>query len=115
MIMKYGMSNKLGNMVFGSDEEVFLGKDFGHVKNYSERVAALIDEEVQDTIDSSYKKVISILNEKIDILHNVANRLLEKEKIEGPEFESIYTGIELPETKPETMPETDQNSGVTMA
>ena len=115
MIMKYGMSNKLGNMVFGSDEEVFLGKDFGHVKNYSERVAALIDEEVQDTIDSSYKKVISILNEKIDILHNVANRLLEKEKIEGPEFESIYTGIELPETKPETIPETDQNSGVTMA
>lgn len=115
MIMKYGMSNKLGNMVFGSDEEVFLGKDFGHVKNYSERVAALIDEEVQETIDSSYKKVISILNEKIDILHNVANRLLEKEKIEGPEFESIYTGIELPETKPETIPETDQNSGVTMA
>ena len=115
MIMKYGMSNKLGNMVFGSDEEVFLGKDFGHVKNYSERVAALIDEEVQDTIDSSYKKVISILNEKIDILHRVANRLLEKEKIEGPEFESLYTGIELPETVPETKPEIDQNPGVTMA
>jgi len=115
MIMKYGMSNKLGNMVFGSDEEVFLGKDFGHVKNYSERVAALIDEEVQDTIDSSYKKVITILNEKIDILHRVANRLLEKEKIEGPEFESLYTGIELPEVVPETKPEIDHNPGVTMA
>ncbi len=90
MITKYGMSRRLGNMVFGSDEEVFLGKDFGHVQNYSERVAAIIDEEVQLIIDEAYKQVIDILKSKMKILQAVAGRLLEIEKIEGPEFEAIY-------------------------
>jgi len=90
MIMKYGMSEKLRNMVFGSDEEVFLGKDFGHVKDYSEHVAATIDEEVQSIIDEAYKQVKEILNGKMKILQAVASRLLEKEKIEGPEFEELY-------------------------
>ena len=100
MITKYGMSAKLGNMVFGSDEEVFIGRDYGHVQNYSEHVAAIIDEEVQAIIDESYTKVKEILNEKIKILHALAGRLLEKEKIEGPEFESIYVsgGNEVPVT-----------------
>jgi cell division protease FtsH len=91
MITKYGMSRRLSNMVFGSDEEVFLGKDFGHVQNYSEHVAAIIDEEVQLIIDEAYKQVIDILKSKMKILQAVAGRLLEIEKIEGPEFEAIYT------------------------
>ncbi len=99
MITKYGMSKKLGNMVFGSDEEVFLGKDFGHVKNYSERIAAIIDEEVQTIINDAYGQVIEILKSKMKILQAVANRLLEIEKIEGPEFEAIYvSGGDVPVT-----------------
>ena len=90
MIMKYGMSSTLTNMVFGSDEEVFIGKDYGHIKNYSEHVATLIDEEVLKIIDDAYKKVLDILKTKITILHVVAQTLLEKEKIEGPEFEALY-------------------------
>ena len=90
MIMKYGMSSTLTNMVFGSDEEVFIGKDYGHIKNYSEHVASQIDDEVMKIIDEAYKKVIEILKTKITILHAVAQTLLEKEKIEGPEFEALY-------------------------
>ncbi len=93
MITKYGMSKRLGNMVFAGDEEIFLGKDYGHVQNYSEHVAAIIDEEVQTIIEDAYKDVIDILNRKIDVLNAVAGRLLEKEKIEGEEFESIYASF----------------------
>ena len=94
MITKYGMSSRLPNMVFGSDEEVFLGKDYGHVQNYSERVAAEIDSEVQTIIEEAYTKVKQILSDKRRILETVAVRLLEKEKIEGPEFEAIFSGSE---------------------
>jgi cell division protease FtsH len=90
MITRYGMSSRLPNMVFANDEEVFLGKDYGHVQKYSERVAAEIDEEVQMILDESYSKVKSILTEKRNILEAVAVRLLEKEKIEGPEFEELF-------------------------
>ncbi len=100
MIMKYGMSSTLTNMVFGSDEEVFIGKDYGHIKNYSEHVASQIDDEVMKIIDEAYKKVMEILKSKITILHAVAQALLEREKIEGPEFEAIYIsdGKEAPVT-----------------
>ena len=91
MITKYGMSDKLGNLVFGGSDEVFLGKDFGHVKNYSEKLASVIDEEVKSIIDEAYAKVIKILKDRMEILHRLAGTLLEKEKIEGPEFEAIYT------------------------
>ncbi len=90
MITKYGMSERLGNMVFGGEEEVFIGRDYGHVQNYSEHVAAIIDEEVQTIINESYEKVKAILKDKITVLHALAGRLLEKEKIEGPEFEEIF-------------------------
>jgi len=90
MITKYGMSGKLKNLVFGSDEEVFLGRDFGHVQNYSEKIASVIDEEVQRIITESYDEVMGILKDKIVIMNAVATRLLEAEKIDGDEFEAIY-------------------------
>jgi cell division protease FtsH len=90
MITKYGMSDKLGNLVFGSDSEVFLGKDYGHVQNYSEKLASIIDDEVKQIIDDAYAAVIKILKEKNTLLHALANTLLEKEKIEGAEFEKIF-------------------------
>jgi cell division protease FtsH len=99
MITQYGMSDKLKNMVFGGGNEVFLGRDYGHVQNYSDKVAALIDEEVQHIIDEAYVAVLALLKDKISILNAVANRLLEKEKIEGDEFERIFVGESLPESR----------------
>lgn len=90
MVMRYGMSDKLGTITFGNDqEEVFLGRDINNVKNYSDEIAAVIDVEVKRIIDTAYNRARKILEENIEKLHRVASVLLEKEKIEGDEFEAI--------------------------
>lgn len=90
MVTKYGMSERLGAITFGSgQEEVFLGRDFTQQKNFSEETSGLIDEEVKRIIDTAYKRTEDILNEHMEKLHSVANVLLEKEKIDGEEFEQI--------------------------
>ena len=78
-------------MLGGGQEEVFLGRDFGHTKEYSEETAGIIDEEVKRIIDSAYNRAKNILTEHIDKLHAVAGILLEKEKIEGEEFDRIFS------------------------
>lgn len=91
MITKYGMSEKLGNLIFGNEnDEVFIGRDFAQARNYSEEVAAIIDREVKSIIDSAYDRTISMLKENINKLHKVAETLIEKEKLEGQEFEDIF-------------------------
>lgn len=91
MVTKYGMSEKLGTITFGADqEEVFLGRDLAHAKEYSEETAAIIDEEVKKIVDAGYEKAINILSEHVDKLHAVAKILLEKEKIDGEEFDRIF-------------------------
>ena len=91
MITKYGMSDNLGNLIFGDEnDEVFIGRDFAHTRNYSEQIAAEIDREVKSIIDTAYEKTKNILSENINRLHNVAAALLEKEKIEGSEFEDLF-------------------------
>jgi cell division protease FtsH len=93
MVTKYGMSEKLGNMIFGNEnEEVFLGRDYGHTSNYSDEIAGIIDSEIKHIIDSAYEKTLSLLKANIDKLNRLANVLLEKEKVEGAEFESIFEG-----------------------
>ncbi|MGI6668052.1 MAG: ATP-dependent zinc metalloprotease FtsH [Acetivibrionales bacterium] len=92
MIIKFGMSENLGNMVFDENDEIFIGRDFAHTRSYSEEVAALIDKEVKNLIDTAYSKTVSILKEHINTLHRVAEALLEKEKLEGHEFEAIFAG-----------------------
>jgi cell division protease FtsH len=90
MVMRYGMSEKLGTITFGTDqEEVFLGRDINNTKNYSDEIAAVIDVEVKNIIDRGYKRAEQILKEHEDKLHAVASILLEKEKIEDEEFEAI--------------------------
>ncbi|HEX3027947.1 MAG TPA: ATP-dependent zinc metalloprotease FtsH [Clostridia bacterium] len=91
MITKYGMSESLTNLIFGNEnDEVFIGRDFAQARNYSEEVAAEIDREVKSIIDNAYHKTISMLKENINKLHKVAEALLEKEKLEGMEFEEIF-------------------------
>ncbi len=91
MITKYGMSDNLSNLVFGDEnDEVFIGKSYGHSRNYSEEVSAKIDSEVKDIIDKCYIKVKEILAENKAKLEDVTNALLAKERIEADEFEEIF-------------------------
>ena len=92
MVTKYGMSDRVGAVAYGGDqEEVFLGRDFAHSKEYSEETAGMIDEEVKKIIDNAYRNAEEILRANIDKLHAVAGVLLEKEKIDGEEFDAIFS------------------------
>ena len=91
MVTKYGMSDRIGAIMLGqNEEEVFLGRDISQGKGYSEETAGIIDEEVKAIIDNAYKTAEDILKANIDKLHAVAGVLLEKEKIDGEEFDSIF-------------------------
>ena len=90
LVMRYGMSEKLGPRTFGETEDlIFLGKEITTEKNYSEKVATEIDKEVHDFIDTASKTAQQILTEKRTLLDRIANRLIEKEKIEKEEFEGL--------------------------
>ena len=95
MVTKYGMSDRVGTMMLGSEnQEVFLGRDFGREKNYSEETAAIIDEEVKKIIDRAYATAKEILNQNRDKLDKIAAILIEREKISGEEFDRIFNGEE---------------------
>ncbi len=97
MITKYGMSEKLGPITYGSnDGEVFLGKEFGHNKTYSEETAAKIDAEVKEYITDGYNKTEEILKEHTPELHKVAQFLFENEKMSGEQFICAMEGKEIP-------------------
>lgn len=92
MVMEFGMSDELGPISFGTDhDEIFIGRDLGRSRNFSEEVGARIDSEIRRIIDESYSKAQKILNENVEKLHIVAQALLEKEKLEGNEFEELFT------------------------
>lgn len=91
MITKYGMSKELGPIQFGDeDQEVFIGRDMGHIKNYSERVASIIDKEIKRIIEYAYSEALRLVNENIDVLHKTAEALTDKEKLTGDEFRKIF-------------------------
>ncbi len=91
MVTVYGMSSRLGTIMYGQGQgEVFLGRDLAQTKNYSEETAAVIDEEVKAIIDRAYNTAKEILAANIDKLHIVAGILLEKEKIDGEEFDRVF-------------------------
>lgn len=95
MVTKYGMSARIGTITLGGNqEEVFLGRDIAHAKEYSEETAAVIDEEIKNIIDACYKKATKLLSANEDKLHKVAGVLLEKEKIAGDEFDAIFQQAE---------------------
>ena len=91
MVMEYGMSDEIGTISYGSDSnEVFLGRDLGRSRNFSEEIGSVIDKEVKKFIATAYDMAEELLKENIDKLHAVASALLEKEKIDGKEFEAIF-------------------------
>ena len=108
MVTKYGMSERLGPICYGSDNnEVFIGRDMGHMKNYSEKIAAEIDEEIQKIVGRGYQKTEQLLNEHMDKLHKVAQFLFVNEKMSGAEFKELMEAPapeKLEEPDPQPLP-----------
>ncbi|KAF5070813.1 ATP-dependent zinc metalloprotease FtsH [anaerobic digester metagenome] len=92
MVTKYGMSDILGPIQFGGEEgnEVFIGRDWGHQRNYSEAIATTIDKEVNRIVTHAYEEAIRILKENIEVLHASSKLLVEKEKVTGEEFRKLF-------------------------
>lgn len=107
MITQYGMSDKLGPIMYDFDsDEVFVGKEFGKAKHYSDRVAYEIDEEMRKIIKEAFDKALKLLEDNIDLLHKLAKVLLEKETIRAEEFENIfneYSNQKIKEEPPELL------------
>lgn len=98
MVTKYGMSDELGPITYGQDEgEPFLGRDMGHIRNYSEATSSAIDREIKRLMTTAYAQTEKILKEHMDKLHKVAKFLFENEKMSGEEFAEAM--------KPDTPPE----------
>lgn len=99
MVTKFGMSEALGPIQFGTDsDEVFLGRDIGQSRNYGEQVASLIDSEIKRVIEEAYQAALKILNENIDTLHKIADLLIENEKVTGDQIRKLFPEGKL--TKP---------------
>jgi len=95
MVCEWGMSDRLGPLAFGEKEgEVFLGRDFGHVKNYSEATAVAIDEEIRRIVEESYQRTRAILVENRAALVTVSEALLERENLDGSEIREMVFGPE---------------------
>ena len=94
MVTAWGMSDKLGNMAYGKNQEnVFMGRDFGHQRDYSEQVAFEIDEEMKRIVTEKYEEAKKLLNEHRDMLEAIAKELLDKETIEAKEFDEIMERV----------------------
>lgn len=110
MVTEYGMSDRIGPVSYSSGSgEVFLGRDYGHAKDYSEAFAQEIDEEISAIIHNGYDRTEKILTEHMDKLHELAQYLIKYEKIDGEKFAKLMNG-ELPEDteEPETLPNVDE-------
>lgn len=91
MVTRWGMSDELGPIVFGEQQEqVFLGKNLGHERNYSEEIAAKIDSEIHRIVEEAYKDVTKLLSENEKFLHDMANALLEEETIDAKAVDNLY-------------------------
>jgi cell division protease FtsH len=93
MVCEWGMSEKMGPLAFGKKEEqIFLGREFARHKDYSEKTAQDIDEEIKSIVETSYDRARKILGDNPDILHSLANSLLEREALDGDQIERIMKG-----------------------
>ncbi|RLB30426.1 MAG: cell division protein FtsH, partial [Deltaproteobacteria bacterium] len=101
MVCEYGMSENLGPLTFGKrEEQIFLGREISQHRDYSEKTAQMIDEEVRDIVIQAYQKTCKMIMENMDALHNMANALLEKETLTAEDIDAIM-GRSSPSTAPE--------------
>ena len=109
MVMRYGFSERLGPVVYGTrEEETFLGRDFSQGKGYSESTAAEIDAEVRDIMDEAYENCRRILTEHVDQLHALAQALIEREKLTEAEFDQVMAGKQLPPMESEEQAQSEE-------
>ena len=101
MVMKYGMSDSIGMIDYGGEGEVFIGRDYGHTREYGEQTASLIDNEIRGIVGDCYRKAKAILEEHLPAMKAVAEALIEKEKLDQFEFEAIFS--EAMDTTPKTI------------
>ncbi|MBO5665930.1 MAG: zinc metalloprotease, partial [Firmicutes bacterium] len=92
MVSRYGMTDALGPVNFSNGDEVFLGRDYGTRQNYSEELAAKIDNEMRKILDTAFNRAEELLKEHMDQLHIVAEALLEVETLDGPQFQGLFEG-----------------------
>jgi cell division protease FtsH len=98
MVCEWGMSQKLGPLTFGKkEEEIFLGRDYGHIKNYSEQTAELIDSEIRALVEGANQKATKLLKDNLKVLHVLSTALLERECLDGEQVDMIIKGQPLPE------------------
>jgi cell division protease FtsH len=98
MIMQFGMSRRLGPVIYGEHHgTIFLGREIGEQRNYSEETAKEIDQEVTALLKEAYSRALNILGKHISILRRVAAVLIEKETVDGKELEKFFTGIAVPD------------------
>ncbi len=104
MVVSYGMSSEIGPIYLGGDQEVFLGKDFGHTRDFSEQLGSKIDEEIHKIIMGAYNKAEQLLSDNMDKMHLIAGVLSERESITGEEFENLFdtgnlNGVQIADTR----------------
>ena len=92
MVTEYGMSESVGPMFLGGQEEVFIAKDWGHQRNYSESLAATVDNEIRKILDTQYARARSIIGEHLEALDRVSEMLIEYERVTGEEFAAVFNG-----------------------
>ena len=93
MVTKYGMTDELGPIAYGQGQgEVFLARDMGHVKDYSEETAAKIDKLILDIVKKAYNQAETLLNDNMDKLHEIAKYLIKYEKMHTEDFEAVMNG-----------------------
>jgi cell division protease FtsH len=91
MVMKFGMSESLGPIQFGNNnEEVFLGRDIANTRNYGEQVASLIDAEIKRIVEDGYNEAVVILEEHMDVMHKIVELLMQKERVSGDEVRALF-------------------------
>ena len=94
MVTTYGMSDKMGNLAYGKDQEhVFMGRNFGNTRDFSEEIAADIDREVKKIVDEQYELAKQLLSDNRDMLEYIAKQLLEKETLDEKEFEEMMNEV----------------------
>ena len=94
MVTTYGMSEKMGNLAYGKDQEhVFMGRNFGNTRDFSEEIAADIDREVKKIVDVQYEYAKQLLSDNRDMLEFIAKQLLEKETLDEKEFEELMNEV----------------------
>ncbi|MFA5674981.1 MAG: ATP-dependent zinc metalloprotease FtsH [Christensenellales bacterium] len=96
MVIKFGMSDEIGPLFLGSTQELFIGKEIGHTRNYSEELAYKVDVEVKKILDAAIEKAKKLLSKHLDKLHGISKVLIERERLDGDEFNKLWNGEELP-------------------